>query len=241
MGIDQHRQHAARLVVLDEPHAPHVGSEVVDVRDASRTRPAASTSERSSRRLSTSMRKADAVRSGRLDIHGAKVECPGREVARTRWPPMKPPAPVITICLLGMKPPTDVASWKWPMAGCHLRDEQPCGIGELAITLARGGSAGRSGPRGAGAIAEPPRNATPHRALPRALRVDLRLSLLARCGRRCKRRGATVHASRVTAGGPARAATVRLEIGQGVVGQYRRDPGLPDAVEGARAPRLARS
>ena len=31
--VDQHRQHAQGLVVLDEAHAAHVGGEVVDVAD----------------------------------------------------------------------------------------------------------------------------------------------------------------------------------------------------------------
>ena len=31
VGVDQHRQHAERLVVLDEAHPAHVGGEVVDV------------------------------------------------------------------------------------------------------------------------------------------------------------------------------------------------------------------
>jgi hypothetical protein len=31
VGVDQHREHAERLVVLDESHAAHVGREVVDV------------------------------------------------------------------------------------------------------------------------------------------------------------------------------------------------------------------
>ena len=34
MGIDQHAQHAQGLVVLDEPHAAHVGGEVVDAHRA---------------------------------------------------------------------------------------------------------------------------------------------------------------------------------------------------------------
>ena len=31
MGVDQHREHAERLVVLDEAHAAHIGRQVVDL------------------------------------------------------------------------------------------------------------------------------------------------------------------------------------------------------------------
>ena len=36
MGVDQHRKHAQGFVVFDKPHAAHVGSEIVDVRNAFR-------------------------------------------------------------------------------------------------------------------------------------------------------------------------------------------------------------
>jgi hypothetical protein len=36
MGVDKHREHTQRFVVLDESHAAHVGGEIIDVRDASR-------------------------------------------------------------------------------------------------------------------------------------------------------------------------------------------------------------
>ena len=31
MSIDQHREHAQGLVVLDKAHAPHIGGEVIDL------------------------------------------------------------------------------------------------------------------------------------------------------------------------------------------------------------------
>ncbi len=34
MGVDEHREHAGGLVVLDEAHAAHVGGEVEDLLDA---------------------------------------------------------------------------------------------------------------------------------------------------------------------------------------------------------------
>src|SRR6266699_1943681 len=36
MSVDQHRQHAKRLIVFNKPHPAHIGGEIIDVRYALR-------------------------------------------------------------------------------------------------------------------------------------------------------------------------------------------------------------
>ena len=94
--VDQHRQHARGLVALDEAHAAHVGGEVVDASRAgdrlASTRPARGDRRCGCRRP----RRPGATRTSGL-MSTARTDWPLASRSLTRWPPMKPPAPVTRV------------------------------------------------------------------------------------------------------------------------------------------------
>ena len=104
VGGDQHRQHAQRLVVLDEAHAAHVGGEVVDHVDAV----AGALARRQVLKVGASV--VDVVEALVPLVTGTRStprmsSTPRSRRRATRWPPMKPPAPVTNTLVIGMTLP----------------------------------------------------------------------------------------------------------------------------------------
>ena len=94
--VDQHAEHAEGLVILDEPHAAHVGGEVVDDRGFFAGLLAGFLF------LQVELQVLDAAEFlipliKRFDVDGPDVCVPWRSRSATRWPPINPPAPHTTI------------------------------------------------------------------------------------------------------------------------------------------------
>ena len=95
MRVDEHAQHAERLVVFDESHPAHVGGEIVD-RSPLRRRPGRKPLSPANR-AAYSRRREKLVPFVETASHRPqRTSAPWRNKSATRCPPMKPPAPQTT-------------------------------------------------------------------------------------------------------------------------------------------------